>query len=156
MVDNPKLDVRYGFGKNIWRIAFDFNERIPPRHDLLTGASKTIIITGHDTYRGQKNEKTEFIRLNQSERDLKTILRYIRDFDIQRLMIEGGSDTLQRFLNRDLWDEARIIKTEDCILTGVKSPLMDQGKKTTFHTIGNNEIRIVKKKTAHDIDPPKS
>ncbi|MCR5819628.1 MAG: bifunctional diaminohydroxyphosphoribosylaminopyrimidine deaminase/5-amino-6-(5-phosphoribosylamino)uracil reductase RibD [Bacteroidaceae bacterium] len=45
--------------------------------------------------------------------------------NIQSVLIEGGRDTLQGFIDRDLWDEAYIEKTDIMLGEGVKAPSID-------------------------------
>ena len=45
--------------------------------------------------------------------------------NIQSVIIEGGSKTLQSFINAGLWDEARVITNTDLIIeNGVAAPEM--------------------------------
>jgi len=44
------------------------------------------------------------------------------------VLIEGGSQTLQSFIEANLWDEARVFKGDILFKSGVKSPKITSKK----------------------------
>ena len=49
--------------------------------------------------------------------------------DIQSVLVEGGTKTLQSFIDSSLWDEARIITNENLIIeNGINAPQMKDFK----------------------------
>ena len=45
------------------------------------------------------------------------------EMNIQSVLVEGGAKTLQSFIDKGLWDEARIITNEKLIIeTGIAAP----------------------------------
>ena len=44
---------------------------------------------------------------------------------IQSVLIEGGTKTINHFLNNDLWDSIRVFKSNKNIKSGIKSPNVD-------------------------------
>ena len=43
-------------------------------------------------------------------------------FQIQSVIIEGGSKTLQQFIEKNIWNEARVFISPESLLNGVNAP----------------------------------
>jgi diaminohydroxyphosphoribosylaminopyrimidine deaminase / 5-amino-6-(5-phosphoribosylamino)uracil reductase len=125
--DNPKLDVRDWSGKNPTRIVLDQNNRIPKESIIFDKRATTIIISN----------KT----INYSENIASQIMKYLFDNNIQSIIIEGGQQTLQTFIDANLWDEARIFKGDTTFLDGIKAPRL-VGKIINRYKIINDELLI--------------
>ena len=55
---------------------------------------------------------------------------------IQSVIVEGGRFTLRKFLDEDIWDEARVFKTDAKIIDGIHAPKLKTKyyKKTKIGT----------------------
>ena len=71
------------------------------------------------------------------------MLEWLGDQEIQRLLVEGGPETIRRFMNEELVDEILIISTEqthtkpvqldiDCSKM-VSQPNLQWGEETVLH-----------------------
>lgn len=61
---------------------------------------------------------------------------------IQSVLVEGGSRTLQTFIDQNLWDETIIIKNENLLLeNGTKAP-KSNGKPTEEKLFRDNLVSI--------------
>ena len=60
-------------------------------------------------------ENLVYIKL-EKENFIDQILQSLFEMNIQSVMIEGGSKTLQSFIDAGLWDEARVITNEQLII----------------------------------------
>lgn len=118
--DNPKLDVRNWTGKNPIRIVLDINNRIPKENHIFDNKQDTIIIS-KDNIVSNKNLAQEIISLLYNK-------------NIQSVIIEGGSKTLQTFIDANLWDEARVFIGNCFFESGIKAPILikKQFSKTTI------------------------
>ena len=57
---------------------------------------------------------------------------------VQRLLVEGGANTLQRFIDAELWDEAYIETAPIKLGKGVTAPhIRNEHKKETFDCFGH-------------------
>ena len=69
-----------------------------------------------------KENNLQFIKLEASGL-LEQILHSLFELNIQSILIEGGSKTLQSFIDKGLWDEARIITNEEMMIeNGIAAP----------------------------------
>lgn len=137
--DNPKLDARDWYGQNPVRIVLDKSGKINPNYDVKDQKSKTIVITEQENLTSTENliyENCIFdIRL------VFSICTILYKNNIQSVIIEGGSQTLQSFIDANLWDEARVFKGVTSFSTGIKSPTISH-KKTTKQCILKDELLI--------------
>ncbi|MCL2027476.1 MAG: bifunctional diaminohydroxyphosphoribosylaminopyrimidine deaminase/5-amino-6-(5-phosphoribosylamino)uracil reductase RibD [Bacteroidales bacterium] len=107
LTDNPKLNVRACFGKNPLRITMDKNHKLPKNLHFFDHSQPTKIY-----------ETT----------DLSEILNDLYARKIQSLIVEGGAKLLQSFIEKNLWDETRILIGNKHLHNGLKAPKI-QGKE---------------------------
>lgn len=118
--DNPKLNIRHWKGKNPVRVVLDQQLKIPRHFHVLDGSVKTIVICGQvptSPAKGVLYEQIDF-----SDAIIPQICEVLHRNDILSIIIEGGTQTLQSFIDSEVWDEARIFIGEPCFKTGVRSP----------------------------------
>jgi diaminohydroxyphosphoribosylaminopyrimidine deaminase/5-amino-6-(5-phosphoribosylamino)uracil reductase len=63
------------------------------------------------------------------------------DHQIQSVIIEGGRQTLQTFIDANLWDEARVFKGTIHLKEGTAAPILS-GFSLDKNTIGQDELII--------------
>ncbi len=127
--DNPKLDVRDWVGKNPIRVILDQNSRIPKDSFIFDNQSETILIS-----------KTDIdFNLNIA----KQICDLLFEKNIQSIIIEGGTRTLQTFIDTHIWDEARVFKGTIFFENGKKAPNINH-KIESITRILDDELLIYK------------
>ena len=87
--DNPRLNTRDWTGKNPVRIVIDKNNRISKENHIFDSQAKTIVISA---------ETIDF-----NEPIASQIMKVLYDEEIQSVIIEGGRQTLQTFIDENLW-----------------------------------------------------
>jgi diaminohydroxyphosphoribosylaminopyrimidine deaminase/5-amino-6-(5-phosphoribosylamino)uracil reductase len=137
--DNPKLDVRDWTGNNPIRIVLDQTNRIPKDSHLFNNQVKTIIFSNSTTRINSENTIFEIIDFKQNLAE--QILNVLYKHKIQSLIIEGGSKTLQTFIDQNLWDEARVFIGNQSFETGIKGPVLTL-TNTINHSIENDLLLI--------------
>jgi diaminohydroxyphosphoribosylaminopyrimidine deaminase / 5-amino-6-(5-phosphoribosylamino)uracil reductase len=118
--DNPKLDVRDWKGNNPIRIVLDKSGKISTDYYVADGKTKTIFITEQENLTCIDNrifENAIFDNLLPQK-----ILSILFQHEIQSVTIEGGRQTIQTFIDANLWDEARVFKSKLFLKNGVKAP----------------------------------
>ncbi len=63
---------------------------------------------------------------------------------IQSVIIEGGTKTIKKFLDNDLWDSIRVFKGMKNIENGIKGPKIDFNKFKQTNS-GNDYLYILDK-----------
>lgn len=116
--DNPALTVRDWSGRNPVRVVIDRYGKLPHTLMLFDGQQKTICYT---TTQNETRENLEFVKLDEQSFIEELVSDLFRK-NIQSVMIEGGSVTLQQFINKGLWDEARIFTAQNKFDLGIVAP----------------------------------
>ncbi len=138
--DNPRLDVRHWKGRNPTRVFLDRTLKIPKTFHLFDGSSKTIVLTEQKTQTTPKGVIMETINFDH---DLAaTICEVLYRHQITSVIIEGGTKTLQSFIDADLWDEARIFTGVTAFESGTKSPVIT-GTQISRTTICEDSLTLL-------------
>lgn len=121
--DNPHLTTRLWHGNNPLRVVIDRQGRIPPGSNLTDGRADTIIYTerlGEETRIG----RTTYVPIAFDGNLLPDLLADLRRRKICSLMVEGGRQLLQSFIDQGLWDEAQVEIADKRFLEGVEAPFI--------------------------------
>ena len=140
--DNTKLDVRNWAGKNPIRIVLEQKNRIPYNYHVFDNQLKTVILSSKVTKINEEN--TIFETIDFKKNSAEQILNVLYKHKIQSVIIEGGLQTLQTFIDSNLWDEARIFIGSQRFVTGIKAPnfSLQNIKKNSVR----NDILIISRK----------
>ncbi len=139
--DNPKLDARDWFGNNPIRLVIDQNNRITKNSHIFDNQTKTIIFSKIKTEIVEENTIFEVIDFEQNIAQQIIVILY--KYQIQSVIIEGGKQTLQTFIDANLWDEARIFIGNSRFNIGTKAPKLVL-KDFERHIIDTDELLISK------------
>ncbi|KGL62958.1 riboflavin biosynthesis protein RibD [Polaribacter sp. Hel1_85] len=134
IADNPKLNVRSWSGQNPIRIVLDRTLRLSNNLSVFDGSVKTIFITEKQECQFERSRELIFESINFSKNIASQICEVLMKHQIQSVIIEGGSKTLQTFIDENLWDEARVFVGETELKEGIKAP--------KFNKVIKEEINI--------------
>jgi diaminohydroxyphosphoribosylaminopyrimidine deaminase / 5-amino-6-(5-phosphoribosylamino)uracil reductase len=117
--DDPALTVRLWKGNNPIRILLDNNLTVSKASKIFSDESKTLIIN-------KTINKTEGNNVYvKSSGNLKEITEILYRENVLSVIVEGGTKTLQSFIDACLWDEAMVITATDRFLPkGIKAPVI--------------------------------
>ncbi len=136
--DNPSLTTRNWQGKNPLRIYIDKRLRIDAKYKILDYSTDTLILNL------EKNEKVgvnEFVMIHEETRLVEQLLQLLNKKGIQSLIVEGGTNLLQSFIESNCWHEARVIKNTELILQeGISSPTLKNKIRFKQESIRKDEI----------------
>lgn len=118
--DNPKLDVRDWSGSSPVRVIIDRTGKITARFSVKDKNVKTIIFTEQQNSVSDENLIYETVIFDGNL--LERIIQVLYLCGIQSVIIEGGQKTINSFLEKKLWDEARIFKGNILLNEGVPTP----------------------------------
>lgn len=122
--DNPQLNVREWSGKNPIRIVIDLNDRLPKTLHVFDKSIPTIVFSSNKT--SEENNLT-FVKINHPNHLVEEVLSTLFQKNLQSIIVEGGAQILQFFINQNLWDEARVFVGNKFFTKGLKAPII---KKT--------------------------
>ncbi len=138
--DNPRLTVRDWYGLHPIRIVIDRSGKIPEDSAVLDKTVKTILITT-EKFKKESSDTLIYEVIDNEKTMIEAICSILYKHQIQSVIIEGGSFTIQSFLNEDLWDEARVFEGNTTFETGIKAPRMN-GNLVSEEKIMNDTLRI--------------
>jgi len=143
LLDNPSLTTRFWKGNNPLRLVIDKELTLPSTLKLFDGSTKTIVFN----YKKQlDSENLIYQQLNKHENILTQILTTLYQLQIQSVIIEGGANLLQSFINAGLWDEARVItNTTLTIEKGLAAPILKNMRLLTEERLSTDIISFFKK-----------
>jgi len=121
LVDNPQLTVRGTTGANPLRITIDKDLRIPKEYKLLDKTTPTLVFTAAETI---SSTNLEYVKINFEKAIIPQILDELYKRNICSVLVEGGEQLLNSFINMNLWDEARVFIAEKKIEKGVNAPVL--------------------------------
>ena len=128
--DNPSLTARHWNGENPVRIVIDSKEKLSKNHTIFNDESETITLT---------NKNIDF-----SKDVANQICDMLFEKEITSVIIEGGAKTLQTFIDKNLWDEARVFTGKTSFFkAGIKAPKFS-GKLISEEKIVADILKIYK------------
>ena len=145
LLDNPQLTVREMPGVNPLRITIDKWLRIPKQNHLFDKSTPTLIFTEHNE---PSDTNLEFDQIDFSQDIIPQILNELYKRTIQSLLIEGGEQLLNSFIELDTWDEARVFISHKNIEKGVKAPVLKM-EPTRKENINGDKLHTFLRIPAH-------
>ena len=117
--DNPRLTNRHFKGRSPIKIILDPNDRAD-KNSILFKSNDLLHLTNKKLKINSSNEKNLF---------LKKAIGFIHSQKISSILVEGGSFTIQEFINQEIFDEIRIFKTSKKLNNGTRAPLLPKNIK---------------------------
>lgn len=130
--DNPSLTVRAVNGKNPIRIILDSNASLKLDYNVFNNEAKTYVF---NLIREEKIDNVEFIQLNNMS--IEAIIKKLTELNIISILIEGGTQTLQSFIDTDLWDEVAVLEGKTTFNEGTNAPILNKKSNYSFEYFGD-------------------
>ena len=122
MLDNPRLTAEKWSGDNPLRVLLDASLRVPRDYNIFNEEAATLVI---NTQVERREKNIEYARINFQEPIVPQILELLHRRSINSLIVEGGTQLLNTFIESNLWDECRIETAPILLHDGVKAPVID-------------------------------
>jgi len=108
-VDDPQLTVRRVPGPNPARVVLDPRGRLRPNARLLGGGARSIVVTAEDA--GCRFPGAEILSLAATDGHIapSAILAGLAKLGFRRVLVEGGADTVSRFLQAGCLDRLHVV-----------------------------------------------
>jgi diaminohydroxyphosphoribosylaminopyrimidine deaminase / 5-amino-6-(5-phosphoribosylamino)uracil reductase len=137
--DDPLLNVRLVEGKNPMRLIVDSRNELNLSFKIFNDHSAQTVV-----FNNRNNEALkDIVQIQFKDRDfVKSLNTYCYKNNIQSVLIEGGRSIHQYFIDNQLWDEIRLIKSPKHFHQGIKAPLFEYTKLKEQYAIGADEITI--------------
>jgi len=113
LYDNPALTTRLWEGNNPVRIVIDSKLRLPVSLQVFDKKARTIIFNFI-----KQEEFGNLLYYKLQGNLLPALITALFELNILSIIVEGGSELLQSFIDLDLWDEARVISNLQLTING--------------------------------------
>ena len=134
LIDNPQLSTRLWTGNNPLPIIIDPHQKFTKSvRDLKLKKDKFLSIKNR---KFKKNDRQFLI-------SAKDILNQLYERDLQSVIVEGGAKTLQHFIDADLFDEARIFRSNEKLNGGLLAPKIDIDIKSFSSKIKKDKLLTI-------------
>lgn len=135
LADNPSLTNRLWTGKSPIRLVIDKHLRLPLDLHLFNQQEKTVVF---NELKNEVQQQLEFVQLQSNTSVIQQILEYCYKQSLQSILVEGGAQLIQSFIDKNLWDEARIITNENLFVqTGIAAPKLSGLLQHSTHIFGD-------------------
>jgi len=136
--DNPHLSTRNWTGKNPVRIIIDESNKLAKNANIFNLDADTIIF---NRKLSTVKNNVEFYKIDDEKTSIDAVMECLHSRQINSVIIEGGTKTLQLYINAGLWDEARVITNTVLFLNkGINAPLLHHQNLESSHDILNDRI----------------
>ena len=141
VADNPSLTVRMCEGKNPIRIIIDKELSLDKKSNVFDDQAETIVFNNIKSAIIDKTTylKADFNNLNED------ILNQLYNRDILSLIIEGGTITINSFIEKNLYDEIRVFTTDKLLEKGINSPKLPDINLIKTSIINNDKLEVYKR-----------
>ncbi|MEZ4738143.1 MAG: bifunctional diaminohydroxyphosphoribosylaminopyrimidine deaminase/5-amino-6-(5-phosphoribosylamino)uracil reductase RibD [Flavobacteriales bacterium] len=133
--DDPSLSVRHVHGKQPIRIVLDRKGITPATSKVYDNATTGILFT-EEVRPGLPIEQ---VLIATTEDPIDRILHELHRRSVRSVLIEGGAELHQHFMDRGLWDELRVIIGKVEFAQGTRAP-ETRGTAIRMATCGKDRI----------------
>ncbi len=138
LLDNPALNNRLWSGPSPVRLVLDATLRLPRSLHVFDQSVPTIVFNG---IQETKDNHLHHCLLNKDINIAAAICEACYRLNLQSVLVEGGNQLLQTFIDAGLWDEARIITNESLYVSdGLSSPVLRQQQLVTSTQLESDRI----------------
>jgi len=142
--DDPELTTRLWPGDNPVRLVVDLHLRLPSSLKLFNGQVKTIVFNQH---RHEEKDNVLYYQVAEDSSVVHQITNALYQMKLQSVLVEGGAQLLQSFIDEGMWDEARVITNEQLTIgSGIQAPQLNNAFLVNRETVGTDSIHIYKPK----------
>tara|TARA_B100000482_G_scaffold181727_1_gene155157 strand:+ start:62 stop:1075 length:1014 start_codon:yes stop_codon:yes gene_type:complete len=134
-IDNPLLTTRGLDGKSPLRVIITSQPLENKTLNILQDNLPTLIFN-KKLYKKEGNK--EWVQFDGA---MKSVLQNLADRDIQSVIVEGGANILNQFIDQNLWDEAHTFIGDIAFNDGIKAPQL-VNNLSSRRTIGKDELIV--------------
>lgn len=140
LADNPELTTRLWPGQSPIRLVIDMELKLPVSLKIFAPEGRVIVF---NTRKQGKENNIDYYQVTEDTSIVHQIFNALRHFNIQSVLVEGGAQLLQSFIDEDAWDEIRRI--ENLQLTaghGLPAPIIRHASLVSKLELGHDSIQF--------------
>jgi diaminohydroxyphosphoribosylaminopyrimidine deaminase/5-amino-6-(5-phosphoribosylamino)uracil reductase len=136
--DNPMLNVRDWSGRNPVRIIIDRFLKLSHKLHVFDATQRTLC---YNLLKHEEHKNLSLIRIDE-QNFLSNLLTDLHKHQIQSVIVEGGSQTLNFFIESGVWDEARIFSSPNTFGKGIPAPKL-KGTLMGTQSLMGDTLKII-------------
>ena len=136
LTDNPLLDNRFWYGQAPIAVLIDKNLKIPLTHNLFKPDRKVVLF---NTIKDETFGYIKYIKINFDTAQFfwNMIAAKLNELGIHSVLLEGGSKTIQSFIDSGLPCDIIRISTLNIWENGIKAPIINLNPTHKFNLEDN-------------------
>ena len=149
--DDPSLTNRLWTGKSPVRLVIDMDLKLDPALKLFDKTTPTIIFNSlrnsvdHTMLAGGSQSLPDhppmYYQVTRDVSLVPQVMHALYQLKIQSVIIEGGAQLIQSFIDEDCWDEARVITNKSLSIgTGLPAPRLRSSIKIDEQSFGTDQV----------------
>jgi diaminohydroxyphosphoribosylaminopyrimidine deaminase/5-amino-6-(5-phosphoribosylamino)uracil reductase len=148
--DDPSLTARFWPGRSPVRMVIDMELKLPASLALFNDQAHTIIFNLHKhslpVINGaavlREKPGLHYYQVTSSDSVVHQVLNAMYQLNLQSLMVEGGAQLLQSFIDEGEWDEARVITNQSLIIgEGLPAPVLANNLLVNVEQVFSDHIQ---------------
>ena len=116
--DDPLLTIRDWSGRNPVRVVLDRNLKLSDKYHVMDQKVPTLV---YNTCENRDKKNLIYVQLPKEEFLLK-MLEDLYQRNLGTVLVEGGAQVLHSFIEKNLWDEARVFSSKMVFGAGIAAP----------------------------------
>ncbi|HEX6430941.1 MAG TPA: bifunctional diaminohydroxyphosphoribosylaminopyrimidine deaminase/5-amino-6-(5-phosphoribosylamino)uracil reductase RibD [Niastella sp.] len=138
LFDDPALTTRLWNGPNPVRLVVDMKLRLPANLQLFNKQVRTIVF---NSLRHEEQNNLLYYQVTQDVDLVHQITHALYQLKIQSVLVEGGAQLLQSFIDEGLWDEMRVITNNEQVAPhGLPAPRLLTGQLQKQETLFSDTL----------------
>lgn len=138
LLDDPELTNRLSTGPSPIRLVVDLDLRLPASLKLFNREQKTIVF---NSLRPEESDNLIYYQIDKNKSLISQLMEALYQLNIQSVMVEGGRQLLETFIQSGSWDEARVIINKDLrIGAGLPAPVLVNEVQVSSEFMLNDEL----------------
>lgn len=146
LMDDPALTTRLWKGQNPTRVLIDKELKVPESAKIFSPEAQTLVFTKKKPR--IHSSHIEYCEIDFNQNIIPHLLKALHERNIQSLIVEGGLLTLQSFINQNLWDEARVFRSNTLLHEGTAAPKFDLKHKKTEYLL-DDELKFYNRENGY-------
>ncbi|GAA4327304.1 bifunctional diaminohydroxyphosphoribosylaminopyrimidine deaminase/5-amino-6-(5-phosphoribosylamino)uracil reductase RibD [Flaviaesturariibacter amylovorans] len=145
LFDDPELSTRHWPGAQPLRIVLDRRRRLPVGLRLFSGDLPTLVL---NEGKNERHHGLEYVHLDGfgSPGFAERIVQTLHARGLQSLLVEGGAQLLQCFIDSGLWDETLVLtNTALRVGSGIPAPQFSGGVLLHSRVLGTDRADTYRK-----------
>jgi diaminohydroxyphosphoribosylaminopyrimidine deaminase / 5-amino-6-(5-phosphoribosylamino)uracil reductase len=140
LMDDPLLTNRYSHGKQPVRLVLDKELKVQSSAKVMNEYAPTIIF---NCQQHKVDGQPKYYQITNNVSAVHQIINALYQLKIQSVLVEGGAQLLQSFIDEELWDEARVITNEELMVeNSLSAPMLNNYSKYGEQQIMNDTIQF--------------